>query len=202
MLKQKLSIKKRLGIVLAFIALPLFLLLSPPNMGAVPLAAEKIWGLEHDQGMCEQFRIERNNPRYPAPDMAYFDFDNGLTVRCFSGHWKDCGLTEEHLSAVEGTVCEVTYSKAETFGGAHWLFGISSGGRELISEEAMVNSFRTYARVECFAVLIIILIGVIIFLLTGQRKQTKETRERRRKRQKKAYDRRKEHQKREMAAHR
>ena len=191
MLKRKLSIRKRLGIVLVFLALPLYLCLSLSNMGAVPLAAEKIWGLEHDQGMCTQFRIVRSfGGRSSGPDMAYFDFDNGLTVRCIEGHWKSCGLTEEQLSAAEGTVCEVTYSNAETFGGAHWLFGLSSDGRELISEEAMGNSFRKNARFECFLFLIIVLIGVIVFLLTGQRKQTKEARERRRKRQKKAYDRR------------
>ncbi len=129
--------------------------------------------------------------------MAYFDFDSGLTVRCFSGHWKDCGLTEEQLSSAEGAVCEVTYSKAETFGGAHWLFGISSDGRELISEETMVNSFRKYARFECFFFLIIVLIGAVIFLLTGQRKQTKEACERRRRRQKRSYDRRKAYRKKE-----
>ena len=197
MLKRKLSIKKRLGIVLVFIALPLYLCLSLSSMGAVPLAAEKIWGLEHYQGQCRQFRIVRNDSRYPAPDMAYFDFDSGLTVRCIEGHWKDCGLTEEQLSAAEGTVCKVTYSKAETFGGAHWLFGISSNGRELVSEETMVNEFQKFAGFACFLFLIIVLIGAVIFLLTGQRKQTKEASERRRRRQKRSYDRRKAYRKKE-----
>lgn len=196
-MKRKISLKNRIAIVLMLAALPLMFCLGTLNVGPIPLAAEKIQGLERYQGICRQFRVvDYYLGKGGSYEIAYFDFDNELTVRCIEGNWKDCGLTEEQLSAAEGTVCEVTYTKAESFGGAHRLFGIKSDGTVLVSEETMRKVFQKGARIVGIVFSITFAVGVTVFLLTGQRKQTKESqheqRARRRQRKKAAYDRRKE----------
>ena len=167
-MRRKRSIRQRVKISFLFIVFPLVLFLTLSTMGVLPLAAKRMWGLEHYHGVCKQFHVAdygRTSPR-----VGYFDFDNGLTVRIIEGNWVDCGLTEEQLSAAEGNICEVTYTKAESFGGAHRLFSITSDGQELISEADMVNEFRRFAKIEIIAISIIVVIGVIIFLLTGQKR--------------------------------
>lgn len=190
-MRRKWSAKEKIETILIFTLMPLVFCLLTFKMGTGPLAAEKIWGLEHYQGICRQFRVITYSTRGGSYDIGYFDFDDGLTVRCISGNYVECGLTKEALSAVEGTLCDVTYAKAETFGGTHTLFSLSSGGQVLLSEEALRNSFRESAKVINRLLLGCVLVSLLILFLTRYRKETKKSQERRRKRAKKIYDRRK-----------
>ena len=196
MLNRKLPIKERIAAVLMLVMLPLAFCLGELSMGAMPLALEKIQGLERYQGVCKQFRVAEDGGRGITYRIAYFDFDNNLTVRCIEGNWKDCALTEEQLSAAEGTVCEVLYTKAESFGGAHRLFGIKSDGKVLISEETMRKVFQKHTGIVLTVFSITLVVGLSVLFLTGQRKQSNEAlhrrRERRRLRKKASYDRRKD----------